>query len=380
MAAAPAGAVERLEGYFIAFEECEAFQSKNKETNPGGIVTEPFRAYEMIALNAPGGDFFQVRMPGAPVTEDRWVHVGCGLHVVAAGTEVAPLPDEPVEPSAGRGGGRARAGAELAAGVLRVPAGEGRVPRPQRRRPAGDRDASCRCTGCGRSRRGTLYCGVPAGLVALDEASRWADLPEVALDDETREALAVAMPGTASFLERHEWIKHGTCHRGAGEADEYYDDSLRLVDAINAGGRGAVRRARRGRDRRRRAAAGVRRRLRAGRRRRGCRCAAPATAAGRWCRSSGSPPPGWSGRTATSGRCCSRGAGVSRLPARGDRPGGPAVAGRRRRGPEAAPVAIGWADRASAGLGRSGEARRGRLRDSSAIAPSRAGWQGSIQR
>ena len=41
------------------------------------------------------------------------------------------------------------------------------------------------------------------------------------------------MPGTASFLERHEWIKHGTCHRAAGGADEYYDDSLLLVDAIN---------------------------------------------------------------------------------------------------------------------------------------------------
>ena len=79
------GAAERLKGYFIAFEACEAFQSKNRETNPGGILTEPSRAYAMIALNAPDGDFFQVRVPGAPVTEDRWVHVGCGLHVVRGG-------------------------------------------------------------------------------------------------------------------------------------------------------------------------------------------------------------------------------------------------------------------------------------------------------
>ena len=42
------------------------------------------------------------------------------------------------------------------------------------------------------------------------------------------------MPGTASFLERHEWIKHGTCFLGAGGADEYYDDTLRVVDAVNA--------------------------------------------------------------------------------------------------------------------------------------------------
>ena len=40
---------------------------------------------------------------------------------------------------AGRGGGRARAGAELAAGVLRDPAGQDRMPAAERRRAAGDR-------------------------------------------------------------------------------------------------------------------------------------------------------------------------------------------------------------------------------------------------
>ena len=129
---------------------------------------------------------------------------------------------------------------------------------------------------------GKAYCGVPAGLVALDKASQWSDLPEVAIDAETRELLAVAMPGTASFLERHEWIKHGTCHLGAGGADEYFDDTLRLVDAINGsavaafladhvGARGADG----GHPRRastRPSAPGPAS---------GCRCTAPATAAGR---------------------------------------------------------------------------------------------------
>ena len=231
--AAPAAAVERLEGWFIAFEECEAFQSKNKETNPGGVVTEPFRAYEMIALNAPGGDFFQVRMPAAPVTQDRWVHVRCGVHVVAAGTEVVPLPEEPVDPSPG-----VEADAHLLALSWQPAFCEYRPEKAEcRALNAGDlpvTETRLSLHGLWPQPEGNLYCGVPAGLVALDEASRWADLPEVPLDEETREALQVAMPGTASFLERHEWIKHGTCHRGAGEADEYYDDSLRLVDAVNA--------------------------------------------------------------------------------------------------------------------------------------------------
>jgi ribonuclease T2 len=233
LAAAPTGAVERLDGYFIAFEACEAFQSKNQQTNPGGILTEPFRAYEMIALNAPGGDFFQVRVPGAPVTADRWVHAGCGLHVVAAGTAVAPLPDEPLEPTPGE---------EAAAHVLALswqPAFcEYRPEKAEcRQLNGGDlpiTETQLALHGLWPQPESNIYCGVPAGLEALDRASQWADLPEVAVDEETREALAVAMPGTASFLDRHEWIKHGTCHRGAGEADEYFDDTLVILDAINA--------------------------------------------------------------------------------------------------------------------------------------------------
>jgi ribonuclease T2 len=229
----PAAAAERLEGWLIAREACEAFQSKNKQTNPGEVTTEPMRAYAMLAINAPGGDFFQVTVPGAPVTEARWVHVGCGVHVVEAGTPVAPLPVEPVEPAPG---------AEAAEHVLALswqPAFcETRPGKAEcRQLNAGElpiTEAQLSVHGLWPQPEGVAYCGVPAGLVALDKASRWADLPEPPLDDDTREALAVAMPGTASFLERHEWIKHGTCHRGAGGADEYFDDTLALADAVNA--------------------------------------------------------------------------------------------------------------------------------------------------
>ena len=140
LSAGQAAATEPLDGWFIALQACEAFQSKNRQTNPGEVMTEPMRAYAMIGLNAPGGDHFQVKVPGAPVTGDRWVHVSCGVHVVAAGTPVTPLPDDPVEPVPGEEFGRQPAGAELAAGVLRDQGGKDRVPAAQRRRAAGDRD------------------------------------------------------------------------------------------------------------------------------------------------------------------------------------------------------------------------------------------------
>ena len=186
-AAAPLGpalAVEPLEGWFIAEKACEAFQSKNKGTNPGEVMTEPLRAYAMIALNAPGGDFFQVKVPGAPVTEDRWVHVSCGLHVVEAGTPTAPLPDEPVEPAPGEESvsnllalSWQPAFCELKPGKTeceQLNAGELPITETQ-----------LSLHGLWPQPRGQEYCGVPAGLVALDKASRWAELPEVAVDAET---------------------------------------------------------------------------------------------------------------------------------------------------------------------------------------------------
>jgi ribonuclease T2 len=228
----PAAAFEPLEGYFIALESCDAFQSKNKLTNPGEVQTEPMRAYAMRGMNAPGGEFFQVQVPGAPVTADRWVHVSCGKHVVEAGTPVTQAGPAVVTPSTG---------SESAENVLALswqPAFcETKPQKPEcvelnaGNLPVTEQQLSIH--GLWPQPEGNAYCGVPAALVALDSASRWAELPEVATDAETRELLAVAMPGSASFLERHEWIKHGTCYRAAGGADEYVDDTLRLVEAIN---------------------------------------------------------------------------------------------------------------------------------------------------
>lgn len=79
--------------------------------------------------------------------------------------------------------------------------------------------------------RSQVYCGIADGVRATDEAGAWGRLPEPDLTSETRAALDRMMPGRASFLDRHEWIKHGTCHGASAEA--YYRDSLRLLGELN---------------------------------------------------------------------------------------------------------------------------------------------------
>ena len=75
------------------------------------------------------------------------------------------------------------------------------------------------------------YCGVPDALKDQDKKRKWLDLPELALDEALKVELAKAMPGMASGLERHEWIKHGTC--SGDVAADYYARSLKLLAAVN---------------------------------------------------------------------------------------------------------------------------------------------------
>ncbi|MGV6848005.1 MAG: hypothetical protein ACWA5A_06445 [Marinibacterium sp.] len=44
-----------LEGWFIASQPCEAYQSKNSLTNPGDITLADHMAYDMIGINKTGG-------------------------------------------------------------------------------------------------------------------------------------------------------------------------------------------------------------------------------------------------------------------------------------------------------------------------------------
>lgn len=77
-----------------------------------------------------------------------------------------------------------------------------------------------------------FYCGVTQTDRAADTSGAWCTLPETGADAETRRDLADVMPGSQSCLDRHEWIKHGTCSGLDGDA--YFDVSARLVRDLQA--------------------------------------------------------------------------------------------------------------------------------------------------
>ncbi len=75
------------------------------------------------------------------------------------------------------------------------------------------------------------YCGVAADILARDKKGNWLDLPQLAMAQDTAARLLVAMPGTQSGLDRHQWLRSGTCQ--GGTAQDYFALQLRFLDELN---------------------------------------------------------------------------------------------------------------------------------------------------
>ena len=72
----------------------------------------------------------------------------------------------------------------------------------------------------------------------IDRNKRWHLLEPLKLSQKTATELAFTMPGMASNLHRHEWIKHGSCY--GKDAENYYVDSIYLTEQINNSSVGAL--------------------------------------------------------------------------------------------------------------------------------------------
>jgi ribonuclease T2 len=222
--AGPAWAFEPMDGCFVATAACPALPSIRTASNPGGIVTEVDRAYELLGANrADAPSHLQIRVTAAD-PRDRWVEAGCGAVVAACDLPDAPRP--PPEKSADSGYVLAASWQPAFCHVHRAKA-ECRLQTPER-----FDGAHFTLHGLWPQPREAIYCGVSHAHRNAAETGRWRDLPPVELTEATRADLDLVMPGTQSDLERHEWLKHGTCY--SDTAEEYYIESLQLMNQLNA--------------------------------------------------------------------------------------------------------------------------------------------------
>ena len=225
--AIPASAQVAMQGSFVASKACPALLSIKKGTNPGTISVEAGKSYTLLGKNKGAATYYWIEVPGAAPLQ-RWVAVDCGAAngeaaggtTTTAGGGTAPTDGKPFyvlalswEPAFCEGlPDKAECKAET---------------------PEGFDSTHFSLHGLWPQPRSKELCGVDPALKAADDGHRWQDLPEPTLTPATKAALDRVMPGTQSQLERHEWIKHGTCYPGA-DAETYFKDEIRLIDAVNA--------------------------------------------------------------------------------------------------------------------------------------------------
>ena len=236
----PVSAQVKMQGQFVATKSCPALLSIKKGTNPGNIAVEAAKTYELLGKNKDQASHYWIEVPGANPAQ-RWVALDCGS--VGGATSTAAL-----------GGGAA---VDTQLGTVK--------PKPKPQPPKGgvpfyvlalswepafcsgikgkaecksETSASYEAThfslhGLWPQPRRNVFCGVDRATAALDDQHQWEQLPVPQMSAETKAALDKVMPGTQSVLERHEWIKHGTCYP-AGDADVFFKDQVRLINDVNS--------------------------------------------------------------------------------------------------------------------------------------------------
>lgn len=210
-----------LEGDFIAKTPCPATTSI-KKAKADGIQVQAGQRYPALGLNKPNGDYVQVRILVGDKTETRWVQLSCGEWLSDA--KAIDLPPAVASQKSGQ---------YLLAISWQAAFCEGRPNQAECGTQTPNRYDATHFTlhGLWPQPRGNEYCGVTAQDRANDENHHWDALPEPKLSPQTRTALQSAMPGFASNLHRHEWIKHGTCY--GSDADTYFRTALALLGQIN---------------------------------------------------------------------------------------------------------------------------------------------------
>ncbi|WP_377289812.1 ribonuclease [Rhizobium sp. SG2393] len=76
------------------------------------------------------------------------------------------------------------------------------------------------------------YCGIDAAVKSGDKAGKWTDLAQLTLDAATTKALDARMPGRRSGLDRHQWVRSGSCT--GLSPDAYFTLQDEFLERLNA--------------------------------------------------------------------------------------------------------------------------------------------------
>jgi ribonuclease T2 len=229
----------KMAGQFVASKSCPALVSIKKGTNPGAVSVEASKSYRLLGKNKEQASHYWIEVPGAN-PQQRWVALDCGsvdgaqTGAVIGGGAAVDTPNGTVKPKPKpqppKGGVPFYAFA-ISWEPAFCSAMKGKA-ECRNETPASYEASHFSLHGLWPQPRRNVFCGVDRATAALDDQHKWEQLPKPELSAATKAALDKVMPGTQSVLERHEWIKHGTCYVG-GSAEVFFKDQVRLINDVN---------------------------------------------------------------------------------------------------------------------------------------------------
>ena len=220
----PAQSQIALSGYFIATDNCEAYQSFKKATNPGNVELVRDMSYELIGKNKVEATHYRIRVPHANPKE-RWVKGSCGFILTdckKSGGAADTSENENTSPN------------YLLALSWQPAFCQTHQSKTECETQVETRYDATHFTlhGLWPQPKSNTYCNVTNLEKTMDKRKLWEQLPILDISPETYEDLIEVMPGVASYLHRHEWIKHGTCYSFSPE--EYFAEAIMLTEQVNA--------------------------------------------------------------------------------------------------------------------------------------------------
>ena len=223
-----ATASERIKGTFVLTKDCDAYRSISKQTGKTGLKSG--KKYQVKQKNKPSPSHYQIAISKSKLL---WVPVDCGTLDGSAAritSSSKPKPAPIVKKAR-----KAKAKHYLLAMSWQpgfcATHGRKKECRSAKRGEYSSKHLSLH--GLWPQPKDNAYCGVSDADKAIDRRGRWDLLKPLKLSSKTKNELKKYMPGFSSNLQRHEWIKHGTCY--SADAETYYADSIRLAKEIDKG-------------------------------------------------------------------------------------------------------------------------------------------------
>ena len=224
----------KIDGYFIAQKECQAVHSIKKGTHPFTLTKG--MAYKVMAKNKPAQTHYLITIEGLEKNPNKWVSTDCGILLTncTVNQSTTSQPSSSNSLSSSQNSQSSSKQKEYLLAISWQPAFcQTHQSKVECTTQTEDRyDAShLSLHGLWPQPRNNAYCNVSAKDKSLDRRKYWNQLESLHLPSNLFADLLVVMPGVGSYLQRHEWIKHGTCYSDSPVT--YYKDAMMLVNKIN---------------------------------------------------------------------------------------------------------------------------------------------------